>query len=137
MHPQSDTVLAGVTNYHCKELVSAASLQIKPGLLSSALTEEEEDEKEEEDAEDNNSLLFFDRRNPARVFCHWLKGNTFFVGIVYVTVVCSCLLVMTTPEAPDVPGQTTFIALDIRSTADLIFTCIFTVEMIISVIAQV
>lgn len=113
----------------------AAMAQMKPGLMSAAASEE--DEEEENEDEDDNALMFFNRRNRVRTTCRWLKGNPVFVVIIYATVVSSCLIVMSTPQAPDIPGQKMLIPLTVRDACDMVFTCIFTIEMLVNVIAQV
>jgi hypothetical protein len=98
---------------------------------------EEEDVVEEDDSENDSSLMCLHRQNPFRRFCRWLQGNIVFVTVIHVTVIGSCLVVMSTPQAPDIPGQNALFSAVIREACDLVFTCIFTIEMIVNIVSQV
>jgi hypothetical protein len=133
---QGETVLAGVSNFHCRELVTASTAQLKSGLSSLNLGEEE-DEEEDDTGENDAALMCLHRQNPIRRFCRWLQSNIVFVTVIHGTVIGSCLVVMSTPQAPDIPGQNALFSVIVRESCDLVFTCIFTIEMIVNVVSQV
>mmetsp|Transcript_28355 Transcript_28355/g.59219 ORF Transcript_28355/g.59219 Transcript_28355/m.59219 type:complete len:1163 (-) Transcript_28355:45-3533(-) len=130
-----ESVLAGVSNFHCRELVTASTAQLKSGLSSINLGEEE-DVDEDDDGENDSALMCLHRQNPLRRFCRWLQGNIVFVTIIHGTVIGSCLVVMSTPQAPDIPGQNALFSVVVRESCDLVFTCIFTIEMIVNIVSQ-
>jgi hypothetical protein len=116
--------------------VIASTAQSKSGL-SSVNFGEEQDEEEDDDGGNDSALMCLHRQNPLRRFCRWLQGNIVFVTVIHGTVIGSCLVVMSTPQAPDIPGQFVLFSGVVREACDLVFTCIFTLEMIVNIVSQV
>ena len=124
-----------MSNIHCRELVTASTVLLKSGI--SSLNLEDDLEGEEDDGGNDSSLMCLHHHNPFRRFCRWLQCNIVFVTIIHMTVMGSCLVVMSTPQAPDIPGQNALFSTIVREACDLVFTCIFTVEMVVNIVSQV
>ena len=75
-------------------------------------------------------------KNAARNAFAQLRHNWLFVGFIYVCIVCSCILLISAPPAPDVPGQHGVFSPAILEKGDFVFTIVFTVEMFVSIAAQ-
>ena len=115
--------------YHRQFLDAVTAPPPKQDTVSSAASE---------DLDNDNSLFFFATTHPFRLFCIKLSNNAVFQTIIYFAIFISCIILMATPPAEDVPklGSGPF-PLAGRKLADKLLTCVFTVECIVSVVSKV
>ena len=84
-----------------------------------------------------DSLYVFGPSNPFRQLCTTIKQHMLFQCIIYVSIFISCVLVILTPPAEDVPLLQSPISLRVRTVLDMILTFIFSFELFVSVVSQV
>ena len=83
------------------------------------------------------SFLSFGHDNLVHRICLRIQQNAMFSGFMYSCIFFSCLLLISTPPAPDVPGQNTLFTQGFLETGNYVFTVVFTVEMFVHICAQV
>jgi hypothetical protein len=83
------------------------------------------------------TLLCFLPENRLRRMCHTLLQQLLFNSIVYIAIIFSCFVLMTTPPAPDIPQEQQLLSPSTIDTCNIIFTVILSVEFILSIISQV
>ena len=83
------------------------------------------------------ALLSWGDENIFHQLCLRLEKDALFGGFMYSCIFCSCLLLISTPPATDIPGQNPLFSQTIMDLANFIFTIIFTFEMLVYMCAQV
>jgi hypothetical protein len=86
---------------------------------------------------EETSLYIFRPTNRFRSMCRAIKDNQIFKITIYLSIFVSCILVLATPPAEDVPGLSSPIPLRIRLILDDLLTAIFAIECFVTVVAQV
>lgn len=83
------------------------------------------------------TLLCFLPDNRLRRICHAILQQLLFNAIVYISIIFSCFVLMTTPPAPDIPQEQQLLSPSTIDSCNIIFTAILSIEFVLSIISQV
>jgi hypothetical protein len=75
--------------------------------------------------------------NKLRKLCHAVQHFLLFNCVVYIAIILSCFVLMTTPPAPDIPEEQQLLSQSALDACNILFTAILSVEFILSIISQV
>ena len=113
-------------------------------MLFYALTEFSDDKFEQKLKRTSNlqsqlhfSLSIFGPSSSFRRLCSRVKDHRLFQSLIYISIFVSCVIVLLTPPAEDVPSLKSPMSLQSRSAMDLLLTLVFTVELCLCVVSQV
>ena len=103
--------------------ISARDSQGKDGLLEKGL---------------ERALFILGPSNPVRKVCVKVANSQLFGLLVHLSVLLSSALLVVIPAAEDLPGQGSItLSKSTRQTIDFVTTCVFSVEFLLVVVAQV
>ena len=86
---------------------------------------------------EETSLYLFGPTNRFRLLCIKIKDSQFFQSIIYSSIFVSCVMLLATPPAEDVPNLRSPVALSTRQFLNKVFTFFFAFEFLVNVISQV
>eukprot|EP00292_Cryptomonas_paramecium_P002375 CAMPEP_0113679684 /NCGR_PEP_ID=MMETSP0038_2-20120614/10806_1 /TAXON_ID=2898 /ORGANISM="Cryptomonas paramecium" /LENGTH=1270 /DNA_ID=CAMNT_0000597793 /DNA_START=83 /DNA_END=3891 /DNA_ORIENTATION=- /assembly_acc=CAM_ASM_000170 len=88
------------------------------------------------DDDDESTLFMFGPKNRFRLFCDRIRRNNLFNLIIYISIGFSCVTLMVTPPAEDIPDVTSPFPYVMRLALDKALTSIFTVEFLVTIVSQ-
>jgi hypothetical protein len=83
------------------------------------------------------TLLCLLPHNKLRKLCHTVQHFLLFNCVVYIAIILSCGMLITTPPAPDIPEGQQLLSQSALDACNILFTAILYVEFILSIISQV
>lgn len=101
-------------------------------VRSAALDYDEDTVEEEEDVEER-VLYFFQPWSSVRRAFMWLDSQPAFEFLVFAAIICSCIFLIVTPPADDVPGYEPVLSKGKLDQANTVFTFVFCVEFVVRV----
>ena len=86
---------------------------------------------------EDRSLFIFGKANKIRMACLKIQRNKIFQCLIYIAICLSCILLIATPPAEDVPMMHSSVPLAFRNLLNKLLTIVFAIEFVVAVIAQV